>query len=55
MDTGDIVWQVPNGDTPDEIRNNPALKGSTIPRTGSAARTASAVTKTLVIEGEASM
>ena len=34
LDTGDIVWQVPHGDTPDEIKNNPALKGLNIPKTG---------------------
>ena len=34
LDTGDLCWQVPHGDTPDEIRNNPALKGLNIPKTG---------------------
>ncbi len=34
LDTGDTLWQVPHGDTPDEIRNNPALKGLNIPKTG---------------------
>ena len=29
-----LLWQVPHGDTPDEIRNNPALKGLNIPKTG---------------------
>ena len=27
---------MPHGDTPDEIKNNPALKGLTIPKTGQA-------------------
>ena len=31
---GEILWQVAHGETPDNIRNNPALKGLTIPRTG---------------------
>ena len=34
LDKGDIVWQVAHGDTPDAIRNNPALKGIDVPRTG---------------------
>ena len=41
LNTGDIVWQVPNGDTPDEIKNNPALKGMNIPKTGQPAMSAS--------------
>ena len=36
LDTGDTLWQVPHGDTPDDIRNNPALKGLNIPKTGQA-------------------
>ena len=31
---GEIIWQVPHGETPDEIRNSPLLKGLNIPRTG---------------------
>ena len=34
LDRGEIAWQVPHGDTPDAVRNNPALKGLNIPRTG---------------------
>ena len=34
LDTGEIVWQVAHGETPDEIRNSPVLKGLNIPRTG---------------------
>jgi quinoprotein glucose dehydrogenase len=54
MDTGDFRWQVANGDTPDEIRNNPAIRGLTIPRTGQGGRDISGlmVTKTLVITGD---
>ena len=50
---GEIVWQVPHGETPDNIRNNPALKGVTIPRTGRPGTVGTLVTKTLVIAGEA--
>jgi len=54
MDTGDFRWQVANGDTPDEIKNNPALRGLTIPRTGQGGRDISGlmVTKTLVVTGD---
>ncbi len=52
LDRGDILWQVPHGDTPDDIRNNPALKGITIPRTGRPGQAGQLVTKTLLIAGE---
>jgi quinoprotein glucose dehydrogenase len=53
LDEGEIVWQVPHGDTPDVVRNHPALKGLTIPRTGRTnGRIGTLVTKTLVIAGE---
>jgi len=54
LDKGDIVWQVPHGDTPDNIRNNPALKGVNVPRTGqSGFNIGTLVTKSLVIAGDA--
>ena len=34
LDRGDIQWRVPYGETPDAIRNNPALKGMNIGNTG---------------------
>lgn len=49
---GDITWQVAHGATPDVIRNHPALKGVTIPRTGQAGIVGPIVTKTLVICGD---
>ncbi len=52
---GEIAWQVPHGDTPDNIRNNPALKGLTIPRTGRAGVIGVLTTKSLVIAGEAGL
>ncbi len=56
LNRGDIVWQVAHGETPDEIRNHPALRGLHIPRTGSAfGRIGVLVTKTLVIAGEAAV
>jgi quinoprotein glucose dehydrogenase len=52
MNTGDKVWQIAHGETPDNIRNHPALKGLTIPRTGRQGRIGTLVTKTLLIAGE---
>jgi quinoprotein glucose dehydrogenase len=53
LDKGEIVWQVPHGETPDAVRNHEALKGMTIPRTGQPGFIVSTlVTKTLVIAGE---
>jgi quinoprotein glucose dehydrogenase len=53
LDTGDVVWQVAHGETPDEIRNSPLLKGLNIPRTGRSGIIGVLTTKTLVIAGEA--
>jgi quinoprotein glucose dehydrogenase len=50
---GEILWQVPHGETPDTIRNHPALKGLQIPRTGRPGVVGSLTTRTLVISGEA--
>ncbi len=53
LDKGEIVWQTPHGDTPDSVRNNPALKGVDIPKTGQADyNIGTLVTKTLVIAGD---
>ena len=52
MNKGEIVWQIAHGETPDNVRNNPALKGVSIPRTGRPGRIGTLVTKTLVIAGE---
>jgi quinoprotein glucose dehydrogenase len=52
LDTGDTVWQVAHGDTPDAIRNHPALKGIDVPRTGQQGQVGTLVTKTLLIAGE---
>jgi quinoprotein glucose dehydrogenase len=52
MDTGEFVWQIAHGETPDSVRNHPALKGLTLPRTGQAAAVGALVTKTLVIAGD---
>ena len=53
LDKGEILWQIAHGETPDYIRNHPALKGLNIPRTGQAGIIGTLVTKTLLIAGEA--
>jgi quinoprotein glucose dehydrogenase len=52
LNKGDIAWQIAHGETPDNIRNHPALKGLAIPRTGRTGRIGTLVTRTLVIAGE---
>jgi quinoprotein glucose dehydrogenase len=52
MDKGEFVWQIAHGDTPDFIRNHPALKGLNIPRTGQAGYVGVLVTKSLVIAAD---
>jgi quinoprotein glucose dehydrogenase len=53
LDKGEVTWQIAHGDTPDNVRNHPALKGLNIPRTGQAGIIGTLVTKTLVVAGEA--
>jgi quinoprotein glucose dehydrogenase len=53
LNKGDILWQVAHGETPDNVRNHPLLKGLTIPRTGRTGTVGQVVTKTLVVAGEA--
>jgi quinoprotein glucose dehydrogenase len=53
LSKGEIVWQIAHGETPDNIRNHPALKGLNIPRTGRSGIIGTLLTKTLVIAGEA--
>jgi quinoprotein glucose dehydrogenase len=53
LDEGKILWQIAHGETPDVVRNHPALKGSNIPRTGQQTyNIGTLITKTLVIAGE---
>ena len=53
LNKGEIAWQVAHGETPDNIRNHPALKGLNIPRTGRPnGRIGTLVTRSLVIAGE---
>jgi len=53
MNRGEILWRIANAETPDNVRNHPALKGLSIPRTGRSANTIGLlVTKSLLIAGE---
>ena len=52
LNKGDIAWQIAHGETPDNVRNHPDLKGVTIPRTGQTGVIGTLVTKTLVVAGE---
>jgi quinoprotein glucose dehydrogenase len=53
MNKGEILWKIANAETPDNVRNHPALKGLNIPRTGRQSNTIGIlVTKTLMIAGE---
>ena len=47
-----MVWQVAHGDTPDNVRNNPALKGLDTSHGRTNGRIGTLVTKSLVIAGE---
>jgi quinoprotein glucose dehydrogenase len=52
LNKGEKVWQIAHGETPDNIKEHPALKGVKVPRTGRQGRIGVLVTKTLVIAGE---
>jgi quinoprotein glucose dehydrogenase len=54
LNAGRVKWQTPHGDTPDNVRNNPALRGINVPKTGQpgVSGVGLLVTKTLVISGD---
>jgi glucose dehydrogenase len=52
LDKGELMWSVPHGDTPDAVRNHPALRGVNVPKTGQQGNVGVVVTKTLVIAGD---
>jgi quinoprotein glucose dehydrogenase len=55
LNKGTIAWQVTHGETPDNIKNHPRLKGLNIPRTGQSGILGTLTTKTLVICGDCGM
>ncbi len=52
MNKGQILWHIPNGDTPDQVKNHPALRGIDLPRTGKRSHATILVTKSLLLYGE---
>jgi quinoprotein glucose dehydrogenase len=56
LDSGNILWQVAHGETPDYIRGSPALKGIDLPRTGQASfNIGTLVTRDLVVAGDSAV
>jgi quinoprotein glucose dehydrogenase len=52
MNKGTIAWQIANGDTPANVKNNPKLQGLNILKTGSPRLVGLMVTKTLLFAGD---
>ncbi len=52
LKNGSLLFQVPHGDTPDAVRDNPLLKGMNLGKTGQNGSVGVLVTKTLVIAGD---
>ena len=55
LNDGETVWQAAHGETPDGIRNHPALRDLDIPRTGQSGPIGTLVTKTLLIAGDSTV
>ncbi len=54
LNRGEILWQIPNSDTPEWVREHPALAGVELGRTGQRDRGGLLVTRTLLFAGEGS-
>ena len=52
MNTGEHLWAMPNGDTPDRIKNHPALQGVDLPNTGRQSHPVTLVTRALLLTAE---
>ena len=52
LNSGNHRWMVPNGDTPDAVKQHPALAGLSIPPTGGFARPVMVATRTLLFVAE---
>ena len=52
MNTGEHLWWIPNGDTPDFIKNHQLLEGVDLPNTGQRAHATKLVTGSLLISAE---
>jgi quinoprotein glucose dehydrogenase len=50
---GEVAWEIPNGETPENVKNHPTLAGVTLGRTGRSGQPPGALaTKTLLIVAE---
>ncbi len=54
LNQGTLLWQIANSDTPEWVREHPALEGVELGRTGQPDRGGLLVTKTLLFAGEGS-
>ena len=54
MNTGEHLWEALNGETPERIRNHPALRNVDLPNTGQTSRAVTMATKTLLLTAEGS-
>ena len=52
LNTGDHIWQIPNGTTPESVRNHPLLEGIDVGNTGARSHATKLVTKTLLMYAE---
>jgi quinoprotein glucose dehydrogenase len=53
LNTGDQLWMIPNGQPPDDIKDNPALHGIDTSKFGNPERALLLVTKTLLFAADA--
>jgi quinoprotein glucose dehydrogenase len=53
LNSGDQVWMIPNGQPPDDLKNNPALKGVDTSKFGNPERALLLVTKTMLFSADA--
>ncbi|NNM31707.1 MAG: PQQ-binding-like beta-propeller repeat protein [Gemmatimonadetes bacterium] len=52
LNTGEHLWWIPNGSTPESIKNHPRLQGVDLPNTGARSHATKLVTRTLLMYGE---
>jgi quinoprotein glucose dehydrogenase len=52
LSTGEHLWRIPNGGTPESVRSHPALRGVELPTTGQLAHANLLVTRSLLFYGE---